>query len=171
METRQISDIGIQRLVRVAQENHINPDEITISYQGVTATDRLWSLYDASIRARGLPSTLLADPCVGGGGGGGTDGLDGATGPTGPAGPTGPTGPAGPGQIGAPGPPGPTGPTGDYGPTGPTGATYNPEPCDLILGSCGGIDPDVAAIFISTFECLENLGLITDSWRQAFPGN
>ena len=143
METRKLGDIGIQRLVRVAQENHINPSIISLGYQGVTTTEHLWSLYDASVRTRGLPGTLLADPCVGGGAGGGS--------------------------IGPEGPPGPEGPAGPEGPEGPQGEAWEPQPCNLELEQCGRMDPDVAWVFIKTFECLEGLGLISDSWRDAFP--
>jgi len=164
-ETRQITDIGIQRLVQVARLNHIDPDSIILTQAGVTASDVLWALYQASIAKRALPRTLAAETCGGPSGASG----QGATGAAGPMGPTGPTGPAGPGQIGAPGPPGPTGNTGPVGADGECPPCPDVVPCDLILGTCGGIDPDVAAIFISTFECLENLGFITDSWRNAFP--
>ncbi len=166
METRELSYIGIQRLVQVAHKNHIDPAVIRISQAGVVAPKDLWDLYDASVRQRGLPRTLAAETCGGPTGAGG-QGLPGDPGPTGPTGPTGPQGISG---ISAPGPPGPTGNTGPVGADGECPPCPDVEPCDLILGSCGGIDPDVAAIFISTFECLEDLGFITDSWRQAFPG-
>lgn len=75
----------------------------------------------------------------------------------------------GTGAVGAQGPPGPTGPTGPSGDPGVDGQNPTVTPCDLILGTCGGIDPDVAAIFIELFTCLEELGLITDAWRASFP--
>lgn len=101
---------------------------------------------------------------------GGNPGGQGPTGPTGATGDTGPTGPAGP--SGAQGDPGPQGEQGDPGPTGSKGDPGTDGkpliPCSLNLQSCGSIDPDVKMVFVDLFCCLEELGIITDTWHEGF---
>jgi len=137
---------AVIRLVEMSRANGMDPRLLNIVEKGVEVPASLADAYAASLEV----TPLAVDPspiC-------GTD-----------AGARGATGPAGADSTVA----GPTGPTGPDGMAGIDGGDFKPSPCDLALGTCGGIDPDVAAILIELFTCLEGLGLLTDSWRIAFP--
>ena len=156
---------SVQRLVLLARQYGYPATSVDIVKDGVQVPTELANLYMEDIERNPLaaaPSPICGTPTG--------QGEPGPTGAMGPTGPMGPPGPATQGEPGDPGPMGPTGPAGQTGPTGPTGECECPPPvpCALDLKGCGHMDPDVARVFIATFECLEGLGLITDSWREAF---
>jgi len=190
---------AVKRLVQLSRAFDIDSTRLDMVQDGIMVPDALAKAYWDDVEVNPLATDPA--PICGGATGAGATGPTGPAGSVGPAGPTGadstvagpsgPTGPAGPtgadstvagpsgpaGPTGADsivaGPAGPTGATGPTGPAGPTAAAANVEPvaCGMDIGPCGGIDPDVLAVFAELFTCLENQGIISDSWRQAIQGN
>jgi len=133
----------IQRLVMLAYMNNIDGRMIKVHTDGVHVPPELLALFTASVAGDPINfASVPSEPC-----------------------------PRGGASAGSVGPVGPAGPVGRDGLEGPEGTCECPDPvpCNLELQQCGSMDPDVAWVFIQTFECLEGLGLLTDSWRAAFP--